>query len=436
MSSAMNIEFYTATLWIAVIWPLLLSIPSLHSRLPSPRHLALIPAAVLIFIPIDVSIDIPWLLYGTGFAFDKNIRWILGAVVVIWFAAATISLPTKEKAPADFSTTFYLLTLAGSLGVILTTELVAFFSFSTLMGYSFYALIIQGGSKALQRAGRLYLYVLIVADIALFEALLLVAFTTEHFQYDMARQTMSDISSSQVYFYMVLTGFALKAAIWPFYFWLTATINSGSRVIALLLVAGPVSMSLLGLLRWLPVRDDIYSLGLVMQLLGVAAILHSTVKIFTSGTFKQSLTYFNTGWLIITFTGLLILASGTAMQNPTLSQQYSYLVYPVISASGLSLSLLILTTVKIHSKPEPVKNSPVLIVNTFHKLKKWLHSTQQLMASLKLKTLALWNKSGSFVIKQYQHIFSEQKIKFFVTDWNTDIILFLIIGLVLTSFAI
>jgi len=436
MSSAMNIEFYTMTLWIAVIWPLVLSIPSLHSRLPWPRHLALLPAAVLTVIPIDVSIEIPWLLYGTGFAIDGNIRWILGAVVVIWFAAATISLPAKEKASSNYSTTFYLLSLAGSLGVLLTTELVAFFSFSTLMGYSFYALLIQNGNSARQRAGRLYLYVLIVADIALFEALLLVAFTTEHFQYEMVRQTMADISSSSVYFYMVLIGFFLKAAIWPFYFWLTAAFKSGSRTIALLLIAGPVTMSLLGLLRWLPVRDDIYRLGLIMQLLGAAAILHSALKIFTSGIFKQGLTRFNTTWLIVAFTGLLSFALGTTMQNPTLSQHYSYIVYPTISAFSLSLSLLILTTVKIHSEPESVENRPVLIINTFHKLKKWLHSTQQLASGLKLKTLALWDKSGSFVIKQYQHICSEQKIKFFVTDWKTNITLFLILGLAITWLAI
>ena len=432
----MNIEFYTITLWMTVIWPLLLSIPSLHSRFPWPRHLAIIPAVGLTAIPADVSFNIPWLLYGTGFAIDENVRWILGAVVVIWFAAATISSPSKEKVSSNYSTTLYLLTLTGSLGVLLTTDLVGFFSFSTLMGYGFYGLLIQDGTKALQRAGRLYLYFLIVADIALFEALLLVAFTTEHFQYDMARQTMSDISSSPVYLYMVLIGFALKAAIWPLYFWLTAAFNSSSRAIALLLIAGPITMSLLGLLRWLPIRDDIYILGLIVQLLGAAAILHSALNFFTSGIFKQSKNRFNTAWLIISFTGLLSLALGAALQNPTLWQQYSYIVYPVISIFSLSLSLLILTTVKTHSEPESVDNTPTLIINIFHKLKKWLHLTQQLAGDLKLKTVTLWDRTGSFVIKQYQHVSSGQKITFLVTDWKTNIILFLILGLVLTWLAI
>jgi len=423
------------TLWMAVIWPLLLSIPSLHNRLPWPRHLAIIPAAVLTVIPVDASINIAWLLYGTGFAIDGNIRWILGAFVVIWFAAATITLPSKDKPSSSYSTTLYLLTLTGSVGTLLTTDLVGFFSFSTLMGYSFYGFLILNGDKAQQRAGRLYLYFLIVADLALFEALLLVAFTTQHFQYEIARQVMSDSSSSPVYLYMVLLGFALKAGIWPFYFWLTAVFNSGSRSTVLLLLAGPMTMSLLGLLRWLPVREDFYIIGIIMQLLGVAAILHATLRVVTLILFNQGMARFSTAWFVISFTGLLSLALGTALLNPFLWQQYSHIVYPLIAAFSVSLSILILTTGKTHRKPASTDRAPVLIINISHELKKWIQATQQLATYLKLRAKTLWNKSGSFVIRRYQHVSNDQKIKSFVTDWKINITLFLILGLALAWLA-
>lgn len=432
----MYIEFISVTLLIAVIWPLLLSIPPLHRRLPWPRHLAIIPAAVLAVIPIDVSFNIPWLLYGTGFAIDGNIRWILGAFVVIWFVAATISLPTKEKSSPDYATTLFLLTFTGSLGVLLTADLVGFFSFSTLMGYGFYGLLIQDGNKALLKIGRHYLYVLIVADIALFEALLLVAFTTENFQYEMVRQTMSEISSSPIYLYMVLIGFVLKAAIWPFYFWLTAAFNSGSRSIALLLIAGPITMSLLGLLRWMPARDDIYILGFVMQFIGAAAILHSVLKILTSGMFKQGTRRFNTAWLVITFTGLFSLALGAALQDQNLWQQFSYLIYPAISIFSLLVSLLILSSFKTHNETVLIDNTPVLIKNIFHRLKEWLCSTQQLASAIKLTSLTLWIKLGSFIMKQYQHVSSDHKIRAFVPDWKINITLFLILVLAITWLAV
>jgi len=440
MISAMNIEFYTSILWISVIWPLLLSIPSLHSRLPSPRHLAIIPAVLLTLIPVDTAINIPWLLYGTGFAIDSNVRWILGSVVVTWFALATILLPTKEQPSLSHSTTFYLLTLGGSLGALLTTDLVGFFSFSTLMSYGFYGLLAQHADKSLQRAGRLYLIFLIAADIALFEALLLVAFTTEHFQYEMVRQTMSNISSSSVYLYMVLLGFALKAGIWPFYFWLTAIFNSGSRVITLLLIAGPVTMSLLGLLRWLPAREDIYITGIAMQMVGVAAITHATFKFFLRVMFKQGLLRQGTepitiAWLLITFTGFFSLALGTALLNPSLWQQYAYIVYPFIAAISISITILILTAGKTNRKPESTDTTPVFITNIFHAFEKRFHATKQLSTYLKLRSKTLWNNSGLFVIRQYQHVLSDQKNKLFVIDWKINITLFLILGLVISWLA-
>ncbi|MCW9048162.1 MAG: proton-conducting transporter membrane subunit [Gammaproteobacteria bacterium] len=435
----MNIEFYTTTLWIAVIWPLLLSIPAVHKRLPWPRYLAIIPAVLLTVSPIDASINIPWLLYGTGFAIDGNVRWILGAFVVIWLTTVSITLPSNEKSP--FSSTLYLLTLTGSLGALLTTDLVGFFSSTTLMGYSFYGLLNQNADKTQQRAARLYLYFLITADLALFEALLLVAFTTQYFQFEVARQAMSEISSSSVYLYMVLLGFMLKAGIWPFYIWLTATFNSGTRVIALLLIASPITISLLGLLRWLPLRDDIYITGLVMQLLGASAILHSVLKIFTRLIFKQALfkhgmVYFTTAWLLIAFTGLFSLVLGTALLNPALWQQYVYLVYPFIAITSITLTILILVTGKNHRKPESTDDVFVLINKLFHKLKKWHQTTQQLASQLQLTVKSLWNNSGSFVSRQYQQVLNDKNNKSFLTSWKLNITLFLILGLALTWLAI
>ncbi|MCW8935626.1 MAG: proton-conducting transporter membrane subunit [Gammaproteobacteria bacterium] len=435
----MNIEFYTTTLWVAVIWPLLLSIPSLHNRLPWPRHLAIIPAVILTVTPIDVSINIPWLLYGTGFAIDGNVRWILGAFVVIWFATVSITLPSNKKSP--FSSTLYLLTLTGSLGALLTTDLVGFFSFSTLMGYGFYGLLRQNANKIQQRTARLYLYFLIIADLALFEALLLVAFTTQHFQFEVARQAMSDISSSPVYLYMVLLGFMLKAGIWPFYIWLTAAFNSGTRTIALLLIASPVTISMFGLLRWLPVRDDIYITGMVMQLLGVAAILHAVLKIFTrlifkQGLFRHGMVYFTGAWLIIALTGLFSLILGTALLNPTLWQQYVYLVYPFIAVTSMTLTILILVAGKTHRKPESTDDAFILINKLFYKLKKWHQTTQQLASQLKLTVQSLWNNSGSLVSRLFQQVLNNQKSKSFVISWKINITLFLILGLAITWLAI
>ncbi|MEN8176326.1 MAG: proton-conducting transporter membrane subunit, partial [Pseudomonadota bacterium] len=206
--------------------PLLLAFPALCSRLSWPCHIALLPAVVLLAVPEVVSIEVPWLLLGTGLGIDAASRWLLAMSVVLWAAAATLlHAPTGQPAD-DCLTTCFLLTLAGNLGAILATELVGFFAFSTLMGYGFFGLLVAGGDEAPRRAGRVYLVFLILADLALFEALLIAAATTEDLGFEAVRHAVARSPSLGLYLSMVLVGYALKAGVWPLHFWLPPAFRS------------------------------------------------------------------------------------------------------------------------------------------------------------------------------------------------------------------
>ncbi len=140
-------------------YPLLLAFPALRSCLPAPWpcYIALLPAVILLAVPMAFSVDLPWLLFDTGLGIGEASRWLLAMSVVLWAAAATLlQVPTGQSADNRL-TTFFLLTLAGNLGAILATDLVGFFAFSTLMGYGFYGLLVNGGNQAARRAGRVYL---------------------------------------------------------------------------------------------------------------------------------------------------------------------------------------------------------------------------------------------------------------------------------------
>lgn len=263
----MNTTLQTLALWLAVVWPLLLAIPALHSRLPWPRHLALAPALLLLLLPGDATLALPWLLLGSGFAIDGEIRWLLAMAVTIWLMAATLTQPSAR------GTTLFMLTLAGNLGAILATTLTGFFSFTTLMGYGFYGLLIQGGDAASRRAGQRYLLVLIAADLLLFEALLLAAATSGDLRYEAVRQTMAEGPFAQLYLWMALAGFLLKIGLWPAHRWLLAAFRSAPTATALLLGGVPVAMGLLGAVRWLPMGEDaLYLPGMALLTLGGAIL--------------------------------------------------------------------------------------------------------------------------------------------------------------------
>ena len=319
-------------------YPLLLAFPALRSCLPAPWpcYIALLPAVILLAVPMAFSVDLPWLLFGTGLGIGEASRWLLAMSVVLWAAAATLlQVPTGQSADNRL-TTFFLLTLAGNLGAILATDLVGFFAFSTLMGYGFYGLLVNGGNQAARRAGRVYLGLLILADLALFEALLIAAATTENLGFGGVRQAMAQSASPSLYLSMVLVGFALKAGVWPLHFWLLPAFRTARPAVALLLGAVPVAIGLLGAVHWLPLGEITSpDLGLIIQGLGVVAMLYAVV----AGLMRSQLKLLP-AYAAIVATGLFVTVLGAGLADPAVWNRYGNLAHFFIVSLGFGLAAL------------------------------------------------------------------------------------------------
>jgi len=428
----MNEKVYGITLLIVVVWPLLLAIPALRSRLPWPRHLAIIPAVVLTVLPGDASLAMPWLLFGTGFAVDGGVRWILLMSVAIWLTAGTAAKSLRPNPADDRATTFFLLTLAGNLGVVLATGLVGFFSFSTLMGYGFYGLLMHAGDEAIRRAGRLYLIFLIVADLFLFEALLLAASTTGgDMQYEVVRQAMAGNSSSRFYLWLALGGFALKAGIWPVHLWLSAAFKSVRRLTTLLLVGVPVAMGLLGAVRWLPFGEHTFSVfGMIIQVIGVAAMLYAALRLFMRAPLKML-----PAWGTVLATGLFIVALGTGLAHPAIWRQYEYLIYPFIASLGIFLTALTFAIGRLQDKRQgpDVGLQRVEVLSPW--VEGWINVIQRRAKDRLLRLQSHWHSSWLKVIERHQRILDWQKPAVLVGGWSATITMFVLLGLVIAWLA-
>ena len=318
--------------------PLLLAFPALHSRLRWPCHLALLPAVILLAVPAVVSVDLPWLLFGTGLGIDDVSRLLLGMSVVLWAVAATLLRAPTRQAADNFLTTFFLLTVAGNLGAILATDLVGFFAFSALMGYSFYGLLVVAGDAPARRAGRVYLGVMILADLALFEALLIAAAMTGDLGFETVRHVIGQSAASGLYLSMVLVGFAARAGIWPLHFWLPRLFASARPGVALLLGSVPIAIGLLGAVRWLPLGETAApDLGLIMQGLGVAAMLYALL----AGLIRAQLKLLPAYAAIIAM-GLFVTALGAGLADPVAWNRYRNLAYLFIATLGVGLAVLVI----------------------------------------------------------------------------------------------
>ena len=333
---AVNNVLSTFLLLTVPVFPLLLAFPALRSRLSWPCHIALLPAVILLAFPAVFSIEMPWLLFGTGLGIDGMSRLLLTMSVVLWVAAASFLQVPKDQPADDRLTTFFLLTLAANLGTILATDLVGFFAFSTLMGYGFYGLLVVRGDEGSRRAGRVYLGLLILADLALFEALLIAAVTTRDLGFESVRQAMAQSSSSGLYLSMVLVGFAAKAGVWPLHFWLPLTLRSSRPAVALLLGGVPVAIGLLGAVRWLPFGEITSpDLGLIIQGLGVVAMLYA----IPAGVIRAQLKLIP-AYAAIFATGLFATAPGAGLADPAAWNRYGNLAYLFIVSLGIGLAVL------------------------------------------------------------------------------------------------
>ncbi|SDJ16234.1 Proton-conducting membrane transporter [Ferrimonas sediminum] len=289
------------------LWPLVLALPNLHRRLPWPAHMALLPAAVLLFVPQEVAIELPWLYSGAGMGVDSHSRWWLAVSVVFWGIAATL----RDKADGGTNSLF-LLSMSGQLGAVLATDMVVFLSSSTLMGYASIGLLCADSDVAARRAGRLYLVALVIADLVLFEAMLLAAELTGSVGFASLPLVVSWPNISALYLVLVIIGFALKVGVWPIHQWLTLAYHPGRLARSLLLWLGPVGTGLLGAAQWLPPGKVAAPwLGTGLQALGAASVLYCLVVV-GSGAQRQR----QPAYVVIMVTGGLVMALGTALVTP------------------------------------------------------------------------------------------------------------------------
>jgi formate hydrogenlyase subunit 3/multisubunit Na+/H+ antiporter MnhD subunit len=255
----------------------------------------------------------------------------LALSVVLWAAAATLLQAPTGQAADKRLTTFFLLSMAGHLGAILTTDLVGFFTFSILMGLGFYGLLVDGEDEVAQRAGRVYLGFMILADLVLFDALMIAAATTGDLGFDAVSHAIARSPASALYLSMVLAGFALKAGIWPLHVWLPLAFRSVRPAVALLLGAVPVATALLGAVRWLPLGEIASpDLGLIIQGLGVAAMLYAILAGLIRAQLKLLPAY-----AAIIATGFFATTLGAGLADPAAWVQYGNLAHFTLSLWGL-----------------------------------------------------------------------------------------------------
>ena len=315
----MNAVFTPLSLLLVVIWPLLLvgvmAFSTTHSAALRLAPWAGLPALVLaVFVPPNASLHLPWLLLGTelGFVNDTDRLFLLFAALLWWLAGMYARAYLSGHPGRSRFFGYFLLAMTGNLGLILAQDLASFYLFFALMSFASYGLVVHERSIEALHAGRVYIALVVIGEIALFAAMVLATAAAGSTEFDAVRRELAQAESRDMIMLLAFTGFGIKAGVLGLHVWLPLAHPVAPTPASAVLSGAMIKAGLLGWLRLLPFGEvTLLQWGEAFMLLGLAAAFYGVVVGLTQRDPKTLLAYSS-----ISQMGILTMAAGLGLTAP------------------------------------------------------------------------------------------------------------------------
>jgi len=265
-----------------------------------------------------ILIEFPEILPPLGMSIAVDYLSLLVGLVVsgVWLLVTIYSTAymVKEHAKNRYYP-FATLTLAGTMGVVLSGDLFTFFLFFELMSLSAYVLIVHEESPEAMRAGYKYLVLTIAGGLALFFATIAVFEIAGTVSFAPGGFVVSMSGLAILAFFAFLVGFGIKAGIVPLHVWLPEAHPVAPSPASALLSGVMLKTGAYGMIRVVFNvfgYQGIRAAGLDMALLVLAAItifLGSAVAI-SQDDIKRRLAYSSVGQM-----GYILLGIGLLQER-------------------------------------------------------------------------------------------------------------------------
>ncbi len=199
--------------------------------------------------PIDVVVEVPWFFMGGRMGLDETGRIFLCLSAFIWFLASfsARSLLKNDQGQTHFFV-FFLTAMAGNFGLILARGMLGYYLFFAVMSFAAYGLVIHKGTDEAAKAGRLYLTLVMIGEVALFTALL----TLMHSTGSLALEDMAGVSYHPLTLALLFIGFGVKIGALPVHGWMAPAYQAAPIPAAAVLAGAMINAGILGWLRFLP----------------------------------------------------------------------------------------------------------------------------------------------------------------------------------------
>jgi formate hydrogenlyase subunit 3/multisubunit Na+/H+ antiporter MnhD subunit len=228
-----------------------LSIRSLQSGIIRLVPWAAIPAlATLAWVGPDEMVSIPWLLLEVHLALDPTGRIFLFFTSVLWLLAGIYAQSYLAADPQRVKFFFFfLLSMSGNFGLIISYDVLSFYVFFALMSFASYGLVVHNGDAQALQAGRIYMVLVVIGEVALFTAFVWQTWSVD----SLLLIDFSRVRPNALIVSLILFGFGIKAGALPVHVWLPLAHPAAPTPASAVLSGTMIKAGLLGWLRFLPI---------------------------------------------------------------------------------------------------------------------------------------------------------------------------------------
>ncbi len=251
------------TLWsgpflpfLALLWPLVIAavalLPGMGRTVLRLLPLAPVPALWLGLMPTTGTTLLPEILLGVSLGLDPGRALLMAMTAALWILAALAAQRMGDEPRLAAFAGFWALTLTGNLGVLLSQDIATFYVSFAAVSLAAWILIVHDRSASALRAGRVYIVMAILGEVALLAGLLLGANAAGSFLIADIRASLPLVPEGPVAVALLLIGFGVKAGLVPLHMWLPLAHPAAPVPASAVLSGAIVKAGLVGMIVFLP----------------------------------------------------------------------------------------------------------------------------------------------------------------------------------------
>ncbi|MCK0209702.1 complex I subunit 5 family protein [Starkeya koreensis] len=227
-------------------------------------------------------------------ALDAPGALLLGGAALLWSAAGLYARAymREETGRAGFAI-WWLLTMAGSLGVFVVADMTSFYLMFSLVSLSAYGLVMHESSARAERAGFFYIALALLGEACLLFGFVLLA-TAGPVGNQLIADAVSTLDASPwraATLTLLILGFGLKMGLAPLHVWMPLAHPVAPMPASAVLSGIVVKAGVIGLIRFLPFGTPLADWGGALMALGLATAFYGVAIGITQQHPKTVLAY-------------------------------------------------------------------------------------------------------------------------------------------------